>query len=521
MNILCSLCLAVLTVWDYPARQPQHESLRAQFAEASQKGDLAGRVTACRKATELLPEDPTWRYNLACALASAGSRTQALEQLENAIDLGFRDEKVIAADVDFMTIAGSAKFKELLDYARTQKGRPLFTGPLAVVPATGRMGEGLALGAHNLTWDLDTGCFDAKLQLTPSHRKYDGFLYMNRDGRHSMLAVTNYPGMTPVRLDVEGTQRGFALDFPNMSFPLPVFGNCSRGLVAGANWRSLPRALMTGEARRMMMMSKFYLSNQVWVFPAVNDYNFTSTNYYGDVFASVTPYWVTTQGISWSDLPYLKALIEAAGAMKPETRQAVVKRGLLAPTLQRLLRRNLKSVETEADYLTAKAHPTAFPPGGVDVARLKQAAAALKPHEIPPVAIIKGVKMGQVFELPTNPELTYLSPCAWAFVLRSPDTVRTFTIQAEGGTELAFELVHDEKGAAKLKRLAPNTVEVMIDREKMSVTNRVDVGIFAKTPASAWGAPSFVSFAVVDPTARYSDPLLTPQPKTDATKPQP
>ncbi len=513
MNIVLPILVAVLSVWDYPARQPQHEALRTQFLQASQKGDVAGRVAACQAAVKLLPEDPTWAYNLACSLAGAGNPAGALEALEKAIDLGFRDADVIAADMDFMTIAGSVKFKELVADARRLRGRPILLGPLAAQPATGQTGETVTLGAHNLSWDLDMGCFDTKLRLIPSGKPYDGFLYQNRDRRHSMLSVTNYPGMTPIGLDREGQQRGFDLDFPNLNPHLPLFGNSSRALVQGANWRSIPRALMTGESRRMMTQARFYLANQVWVFPAVDDYNFTSTNFYGDVFASVTPYWFVTQGRSWSDQYYLKAAIEATGALKPETRQVILQRGLLAPTLQKLVRRSLKTVLTDADYLTAKAHPTALPPSGLDIARLNKLARDLKPEQVPPVAIIKGVKMGTVFEASDIPELTYLSPCAWAFVLRSPDIARSFTIQASGGTDYAFAVVHDEKGAARLQRLAPDTAQVMIDREKMTVTNRVDVAIFAKTPASDWGAPSFVSFAVVDPTAPYSDPILTPQPK--------
>ena len=40
-----------------------------------------------------------------------------------------------------------------------------------------------------------------------------------------------------------------------------------------------------------------------------------------------------------------------------------------------------------------------------------------------------------------------------------------------------------------------------------------DVAVFAKNAKSGWGAPSFVSFAVVDPAAPYSDPVLTPPPE--------
>ena len=61
--------LAVLSIWDYPARQPQHEMLRAEFVQAVRAGDTKKMEESSRKGTELLPDDPTWAYNLACSLA--------------------------------------------------------------------------------------------------------------------------------------------------------------------------------------------------------------------------------------------------------------------------------------------------------------------------------------------------------------------------------------------------------------------------------------------------------------------
>ncbi len=513
MNILCCLMLAVLSVWDYPARQPRHESLRAQFLAANQKGDLTARVAACRKGVDLLPEDPTWAYNLACSLALTGKTSEALDALERAIDLGFRNADMIAGDGDFVKIAGMPRFKELVKDARESVNRPILFGPGATIPATGLAGKPLALGAHNLMWDLEAGCFDAKINLLPSGGVFDGFLYMNRDGRHSLLAVTNYPGLTPVALDQDGRTRGFDLDFPNLNFSLPVFGNCSRGLVTGPYWRSIPRAMMTNNARQMSLYHRFYRSNQVWVFPAVYDYDFVSTNAFGDVFTSVTPYWITTQGRSWSDQYYLRAALDATRAMPLAVRKEIVSRGLLAPTLQTLLRKSLRTVKTEADYLTAKAHPTAFPPNGLDLARLKKEASALTAETLPPVATIAGVRVGKTATQPAIPELTYLSPCAWSFILRAPDATRSFIVHATGGAEYAFAAVHDERGAATVTKLSVDAVRVTIDRTKLSFTNRVDVAVFARNPKTDWGAPAFVSFAVVDPTAPYADPVLLPAQK--------
>ena len=189
--------LAVLSIWDYPARQPQHELLRAEFVQAVRAGDTKKMEESSRKGTELLPDDPTWAYNLACSLAYREKPDDALDQLEKAIDLGFRDASAIAVDSDLRRISSNRRFKELVEYAKESAGRPIMIGPLAVTDATGIVGESLALGEQNMLWDFDTGCFIAKMKLAPGVADGNsGDLYMNRDGGHSRLVVTNYPGVT-------------------------------------------------------------------------------------------------------------------------------------------------------------------------------------------------------------------------------------------------------------------------------------------------------------------------------------
>jgi len=509
-SCLCAV-LAVLSVFDYPARQARHEELKGRCVAAIKAGDRAAMEDVCRKGTELLPDDPTWAYNLACALSKGGKKTEALDALEQSIRLGFRDTEAISSDTDLRAIANEPRFEELIDLADRLRGKPLILGPLAAVPATGSAGQALILGGHNLAWNLEAGCFEARMNLSGVVAGGNsGDLYFNRDGGHSVLKAADFPGLTRVSLDADGRERGADLDFPNMSFPYPVFGNCSRAMVDGPLWRSLPRALMTSESRRLGLMQKFYLSNQVWVFPAVFDCPPAGTN--GDVFASASPYWITTQGKSWSDQYCLRAALEISRSLKPDVKREVVARGLLAPTVQTILRKSLKGVDGEEDYLTPKAHPTAFPTNGLDMARLKKAAAGLERESIPPLAVIGGVAAGKTAAPAPYPEMTYASLCACAFVLRAPDDERTFAVSAAGGDEYAFAAVHDETGAAKVEKTAPNAARISLVRTKMSPTNRVDVAVFARRKGTGWGAPAFVSFAVVDPSAEYSDPVLTPRP---------
>ena len=508
-TIFCAM-FAVLSIWDYPSRQDEHDRLRAAFVQAVRAGDANAMEAVGRRGVEILPDDPTWAYNLACALARGGKADAALDRLEKAIDLGFRKDDVIAGDSDFASLSENLRFQQLVEYAKEMKDRPILFGPLATVPATGAAGSTVVLGRQNLAWDFDDACFVAQLALEPDAAGGNAYdLYMNRDGGHSHLVVTNYPGLTEVKLDAEGRARGMDMDFPNVKFPYPLFGNCSRAYLHSVYWRSIPRSLMTTNARRLGAMASLYMSNQVWVFPANADYPPIGTN--GDVFVSVTPYWLVTQGRSWSDQYYLRAALEASRSLDPETKRAIVSRRLLAPTVMTLVRKSLKGVASEDDYLTGKAHPTCLPPNGLDLARLKRLAGELRPETVPPVVAF--ARMGTPDKVESSaPELTYATPFAAAFVLRAPDAKRTFALSVAGAEEFAFRIVHDPLGAGQIKEQKGAGALVEIDRSKLKGTARVDLAAFGRNKGTAWGAPSFVSFSVLDLDAPYYDPTLAPIP---------
>ena len=507
--ILCAI-LASLSIWDYPARAARHDILRRQFLGALRTGDVAAMVSASTSGVELLPDDPTWRYNLACSLAYFPSRSaEALDTLEKAIDLGFRDADAIAADGDLKKLSGERRYLELIEYAKEMKSRPLMFGPMATVDATGVFGSSLSLGEQNMGWDFDARCFVAHVKLaTASADPWTGDIYMNRDRAHSMLKISDFPGITEVGLDREGRERGIDVNLPNILFPYPVFGNCSRAFVGSPLWRSLPRALTTTMSSQLPAMERAYLSNQIWVFPSNADTPPVGTN--GDVFASITPYCMTTAGRSFSDLPYLRAALYASAAFHRDTKAEIVRKGLLAPTIMTLIRKSLGVVSSEDDYTSARAHPTALPQNGVNTNRLIAAAAAMTSAEVPPVVRI-AVRTPPLANPPKWPELTYASRCAWAFVLRSDEISRVFFIAAEGAKEYRFVQTHGTGVKVEIDKVAPNAAKVTIDRRGMHPVNRVDIAVFGRNPGTGWGAPSYVCFARMDPTAPYSDPVLMPQ----------
>ncbi len=507
MTAAC-LLLAVLSIWDYPARFPVHQRLRAEFVAAVRAGDTEKMEATSRKGVELLPDDPTWAYNLACSLAYRGNEDAALDQLDVAVDLGFRDADAIESDYDLKRLAKNSRFAEIVRRARETKDSPVLLGPMAVTDALGIVGDSLAIGEQNLTWDFDDGCFVAKMKLAPGKSGGNaGDLYMNRDGNHSRIVVTNYSGLTEVRLDQEGRARHLDLDFPNIKFPYPVFGNCSRAYLHPVFWRSIPRALMTSDARRLTTMASLYLSNQIWVFPANADCPPVGTN--GDVFASVAPYWIVTQGRSWSDRYYLDAALEVSRTLDPATKRDIVSRRLLAPTIMTLIRKSLKGVKSEDDYLTDAAHPTCMPPAGLDLARLKRLSREMRAATVPP--LVKIARFGApVGEKPPAPEVTYVTPFAAAVILRSADERRMFDLVFSGAKEITCRIVHDPAGAARIIAQKDGTVRLSVDRTTLRGTERVDVAAFGRNDGTGWGAPAYVSFSTVDADASYYDPALVP-----------
>ncbi len=508
MTIACAL-LAVLSIWDYPERFPEHERLRSEFVRAVRAGDVKTMESTARKGAELLPDDPTWAYNLACALSYYDNPDAALDQLDVAVDLGFRDADAMESDNDLKRIAKNARFPDIVKRARDTKDRPILLGPMSAVDATGVVGESLMLGEHNMLWDFDDGCFVAKMSLAPGKGGGNaGDLYMNRDGGHSRLVVTNFPGITEVKLDQTGRAKHFDLDFPNIKFPYPVFGNCSRAYLHPVYWRSIPRAMMTSDSRRLATMSSLYASNQIWVFPANADFPPVGTN--GDVFASVTPYWLVTQGRSWSDQYYLRAALEASRSLDPATKCDIVSRRLLAPTIMTLIRKSLKGVNSEDDYLTEKAHPTCMPPDGLDLGRLKSLANEMRASKVPP--LVRLIRFGApVKEKPNVPEFTYITPYAAGIILRSPDEKRTFDLVFEGAQKIVCRVVHDPCRAAKVVEHRNGAVKLVIDRKRLKGTARVDLAAFGRERNTGWGAPAYISFSTVDADAPYYDPALVPQ----------
>lgn len=578
VTIVCGAEEKPLPVWRMPQVWPRHMQLRRQLADVLKRGDAARMEGICREALRILPGDATWHYNLACALSQLGKAADAFDELDKAIEFGFRHADIIEKDTDFTRIRREPRFDELVKKARALAGKPARGHPEirpAYVPPNGKV----VLDETNTTWNFDDGVFEAHFFITepatpiasqsaafgkskpnspecPAVRAWIadgtgsgnlGDIYVNRDAGHSMLAVGDFPGIVNVKYSPAAHAAQLDVDHPNTLFPnCAVFGNISRARLGGPYWRSLGRASFTDPALAPRM-HLLYRNNQFWFMPAHHDFGKKDI---GDVFPGVAPFQFITVGSSWSDQGPLRAALAASASFPKVTKQAIIRRHLMGPTLQWLMRRTQRGVQTEDDYLSHKAHPTAFSGSRLDRVRLVEKAHALQPEQIPPFAALSVINSRACplhYPVPgrdypdTASEILYNTPSAICLVLRAPEGIRPFLFRARAEAipqsaipTFAWRVVHGDASAVKIEAFpgeptaTPDKGFVQITVDRRNIKERIDVACFAKTDSTDWGAPSFISFFPIPRETRayrsdgkiasidysnlegvYSDPLVS------------
>ena len=543
-----------LPIWKMPHVWQRHTQLRGQLFDVLRRGDAEKMEEICREALRVIPGDATWHYNLACALAHRATPGVALNELAKAIDFGFHDADAIARDKDFERVRTLPRFAELVERARSLKGKP-GRGRPEPKTAIARPGGKLVLEAENLGWNFDAGVFEARMKIdfpsgtispqaanfgrskpTDPGRPYVvawisegtslgnvGDIYVNRDSGHSMLAVGDFPGLVNVVPSHEAKAAHIDTDHPNTIYPdCAVFGNISRAKLGGPYWRSLGRASMT-ESGLAVRMNLLYRLNQFWIMPAHMDFGKKDI---GDVFPGAAPFQFITVGSSWTDQGPLRAALAASASFRRPVKDEIVRRHLVGPTMQWLLRRTRKGVETEEDYLSPKAHPTAFVGSSIDAERLVETAHALRPDQIPPVVslnLINSRKNPIRYPAPVRDypdaisEVLYSTSSAICLVLRAVEGERTFLFHAradgvDAQSTFTWRVVHGDSSAVKITVTGEaddatperGFAKILIDWR--NATNRIDVACFAKTATSSWGAPSIISFFPIPQETRTYRP---------------
>ena len=352
-----------------------------------------------------------------------------------------------------------------------------------------------------------------------------GITYENRDNGHSQLNAAEWPQLK-IHAATEQEKAGQQHAGPASTVrPQPTIGNCSMSATADKGG-SLPR-LYLAQPQGFNFLASQYLNCNLFVYPEHQDYDpgWNGRGGYGDLYPANVPYLLVSQGSSFQDMPFVRALFSATAAMPPETQQSLVKGRLLIPTLQSLLRRSSRLVKTEADYFTGRAHPPVFDASVIDEEKLVQLAHAMNPTLVPPVALLeviqesKAVNGRDYFEiLEVAGEVLGDSPCAIARVFRSSALRHEMTVSAAKSfdgrrrpLEMKWVLLQGDPALVKIEP-APGGASAKISvgwhpelRAAGGIqTHRVDIGVFAHN-GFAWSAPSFISIYMLPNEARFLD----------------
>ncbi len=351
---------------------------------------------------------------------------------------------------------------------------------------------------------------------------FERVLYDNRDRGHSDLPAGLFPrlGRLVWAPELVAAELDYGLGGAVL-VPAIVIGNSSTAIVEGPFPRSLPRLAMTTEdwpARAF----RAYTANHLYVYPEHRDHDAA------DLFPAAWPYMAVSQGSSGSDQPLLVALLATVASFRPETRARLEREGLVAPTLQMILRRTLAPVRSEADYLTGAAHPSAIEDRDLWPKAMVAMAAALAPEDIPPLVrlAVEAEDFAPVAGLGGLTERLFDTPSALARVFRGPEWEKSVTLSAAGtrdpnGRPLTFRwaLLRGDPSRVRIEPLDPAGMRARItiawhdayagagraEDGPPRMTSRVDVGVFADNGATL-SAPAFLSVSFPTHEARRYAP---------------
>lgn len=502
------------------------ERLQILTALAS-AGRAADGLTMAGQGISAATNDPTARFTMAYAYALNGMPDKSIEALGKAADLGFAQPALVAAIGNLGSLANNDAFKQVAGRIQAAASKVATKSPGTVSDRTATVDEA------NTVWDDRRGVLvsafafaagkpgqaPAAIPSNPALSKLiadgraagnSGDLYDNRDGGHSKLERNANGELTFVEYGPLAKQYRVN-DGANLflRFNAPTVGNCSKALVSGPLWRSLPRLVLTQPIGPMSLFDQ-YIRNMLYVYPAHHDHDPEM----GDLFPANTPYMIVSQGSSGSDMPFVEAVAQILAAFRPDVKSALVQSGLLMPTTQMIFRRGQSWVKNDEDYLSGAAHPSVFDSGAMSVTRMVALAQSLTIADVPPLVALEVVKEDEpargreTFEPDTS--VLFTTPAAIARVYRTTARAMHLTVRAR-----TIGLPSQPKNEPKLiwRLLRGNEAEVSIipsadgaqadisigwqqrrrvpGRPELS-SNRVDIGVFADNGRQL-SAPSFIS----------------------------
>lgn len=265
-----------------------------------------------------------------------------------------------------------------------------------------------------------------------------GDFYQNMDGGHSPFVLANFPqvtdaagrtlpALTPVLTNASLSAGG---DITHGEYSIPEFSMC-----IGTSADSTAKKYFSA-----------YTANRYSWYPGVgmlrDDPNLPSGC--RDRSFMLTPVVGTSEGRSGSDQKFLREMFAGLAAFRPEVKAKLRETGMLMPVLQYAMRRI--RVESDADYLTALAHPSAFRPSGsqyddIIIVKMIQFVQTITLEVLPPFASVSVLHddfnevAGRDYD-DHFPESAHTTPVSVVRVWRGATQKKSLTIFAGGSVDL-------------------------------------------------------------------------------------
>jgi hypothetical protein len=543
-------------VFDLPMLKAVHVVTEGAVADLFTQGKYAEAAKVLEQAVRRIPQDFNAHYNLACALARLGKSEEAFGHLQKAVELGFRDAKHIEADEDLANLRGDARFAPLVKKAAEPLDARSQGWKYRVEPAEAKDGQVL-IGEKNTAWDGRLNVFRPLVKIdkdaTAARPIAEGYgkagdllrqwakegtaagnagdLYDNHDNGHSRMNFRSFPQLTCIAFSPEAQKRQLHNGLQRFFFYNGVcLGNSSTALTSGPIWRCQGRLAVTQPGVPLLLYLQ-YVGNHLYLYPVHVDnnpgHNGAGGKGHGDCLPANTPYLILSQGSSGSDIVFLDAVAATLAAFRPEVKRELIASGTLMPTVQMIFRTSNRVVAKPEDYLTGKAHPTAFEGSQVDAEKMVTLAHGITTETLPPMVQIKvleedlGAPGRDYFDVAPRERL-FDTPCAVARIVKSTKYERRMVLSAEGSKDLRgkplkyhWVVLRGDESKIHIRTLNAegSRAELLVGyHERRPIapgspreSNRVDIGVFVHNGVY-FSAPAFVSLYTLDNEKRVYDP---------------
>lgn len=337
-----------------------------------------------------------------------------------------------------------------------------------------------------------------------------GDFYENRDGGHSKLKLERFAQFTSLKYDQElkkrGADYGAKVKIVNER---PTIINASLAMLGKTLGRSMARLILHNPELAPELYTQYRMSD-ICFYPEHKDHD----PKLGDLFAVNTPYLIISQGSSGSDRPFMNAVAQTLASFRPAVKERLHQRGMLAPTIQMILRWSNRGVGNAENYLTGVAQPTVFHKNKLNPEAMVEMAHAMTMDCLPPLAMIRMTaetepQLGVDYFDSDVDEKLLDTPCAIGRIARNLNHSRTFRVSAADSFDIHnrplnyhWVVLRGNEDKIDIRPLNASKTEAEItiayhpvttSAGKPSITShRVDIGVFVDN-GEYCSPPAFIS----------------------------